>query len=301
MLINYVQICENIANKRLPSSAYFRIVRKALPRRINRYLSIQKYPSEVLPIKKYVIYVSTNRGTKQDNEDSFCIFNVDKSFISSQSAHESYEVNIDINDSEYLLLAVADGISSLPQSQKTSALVIQNLINNYPTITLENGKYIKRGLQGINRSISKATQRESGSTLAMVLLKHKQVFCANIGDSAIYHLHKGDLRKISVDDTLAREMMDEGLHSNQINDNLFHTLTQYIGQEKTVDPHLLNMEIEYGDILIIMSDAFEPDEKTILEIVGQKGNAAEKLIRNFKDTRPDYYMDNSTVIIALMK
>lgn len=301
MLINYAQIYENSVKKRLPSSVWYRIERKALPRKIDRYLPSRIRTPEIRPVEKWIIYASTDRGTKQDNEDSFCIYNVDQRIVSGQSANESYEVSIDIKDSQCLLLAVADGISSLPQSQKASSSVIQKLISSYPTITLENGKYIKRGLQGLNRNMSKTDQGDSGAALAMALLDQNKAYCANIGDSAVYHIHNNRMQKISVDDTVAQEMMEEGILSHQISESLFHTLTQYIGQIRTAEPHLADIDLAFNDALIIMSDAFEPDEETVLALLRQDGNIAGKMIRHFRETRSDYYMDNSTVVIAVMK
>lgn len=295
MLINYVQVFETTTKKRLPASVYDRVERKALPRKTNRRRLEKKRP-----VTAITVYASTHCGTKEANEDSFCVYNVAQSILSSQSESESYEARFDFSKTDGLLMAVADGISSVPKARESSAAVIEQLITSYPTLSLENGKFITRAIEGINRNISRKDPGELGSTLAMVFLCQNQVQCANIGDSAIYHIHNGTMRRISVDDTAAQEMIDEGYEPQQINESFFHSLTQYIGQSRTVMPHMTAFEVEPGDILIIMSDAFEPDMNTVLNLIQQDGNPAEKLIFDFKENRSEYYMDNSTVIIAVM-
>jgi serine/threonine protein phosphatase PrpC len=249
-----------------------------------------------------IIYAAGDIGTKSMNEDSFCICTPENTVISTQSERENYMVEFSGKNQSGCLLAVADGISSLHDSKKNSMQLIRSLAERYPSISLDHGRYMRHVLQNVSWNIERSSSdgKRRGTTAALVYIEDNHAYCANVGDTAIYLIHDGDLKTVSVEDTEAAELIRGGTPPDRIEETAFHQLTQYIGQPDFPEPHLVQAELDTDDILIVMSDAFALKAEDISDFIDGPGNPALQLIENHRKSRTESYMDNSTVMIVKM-
>lgn len=95
-----------------------------------------------------------------------------------------------------------------------------------------------------------------GTTVAAILLKGEDIVGATVGDSRIYLFRKGKLTQISIDDTLVASFVQKGMLSTTeaASHPMRNVLTQAAGSQESVEAHLYEERLEYGDTLLLCSD-----------------------------------------------
>ncbi|TFD66922.1 PP2C family protein-serine/threonine phosphatase [Cryobacterium ruanii] len=126
------------------------------------------------------------------------------------------------NENEDSLLAaqpvfiVADGMGGLEAGQRASTAVIaefQGCVGRTGMPASDVVAAVERAHTAV-RAVSDSTGRGAGSTLTgLVLIDHEdapQWLIVNVGDSRVYRLHGGEFQQLTVDHSLAQELIDEG-------------------------------------------------------------------------------------------
>jgi protein phosphatase len=142
-----------------------------------------------------------------------------------------------------------------------------------------------------------------GSTVSVLYLNEQTMIAANVGDSPIYLIHKGNIELLSVPHTVMAEhaaMNPESAH--QLGEEYKHMLTRAMGAEEMVTADICEIPYFQDDVLVIssdgLSDCVSPDE--ILEVVVD--NSTDKACQSLVDManeRGGY--DNVTVIVLKVK
>lgn len=108
-----------------------------------------------------------------------------------------------------LMAVVCDGIGSLPESEKISGYVTEQLINWFFGTgarvigTMRGGmikNIVKRRLYRIRGDICNATKVKCGCTLSMLLICENRYWLWNIGDSRIYRCGWKRIKQLTKDD-----------------------------------------------------------------------------------------------------
>lgn len=111
-----------------------------------------------------------------------------------------------------------------------------------------------------------------GTTLVAVLVRRRQVFVVNVGDSRAYHVGSGGIRQVTTDHSLVELMLQRG----EITPEKARTfpgknyITRAIGTEAMVQSDIFHLELNRGDFMLLCSDGLSNmvDEQEILfEIV----------------------------------
>ena len=141
---------------------------------------------------------------------------------------------------------------------------------------------------------------DMGATVVSAVVTEEQVVIANVGDSRAYRLRAGVLEQLTIDQTMAQELYDNGILNTQEfqRSPLNHTLLQVVGQNEAVDVQLTRRSFLPGDVLLLCSDGLSNvvNEADIVAILSQfKGEAAaEKLIER---ANANGGPDNITVVV----
>jgi serine/threonine protein phosphatase PrpC len=141
------------------------------------------------------------------------------------------------------------------------------------------------------------------STLTMALVTWPRAFVSQIGDSRCYHLRDTELRRITTDQTMARQLIDQGLLSEEAAERspLGHVLSQAIGHhEPDVWPVISELELHTGDLLLLCTDGLMkhvPDDRIaeLLSTATTAGEAASALVGAALEAGGS---DNVTVLAA---
>jgi serine/threonine protein phosphatase PrpC len=105
-------------------------------------------------------------------------------------------------------------------------------------------------------SESNAQYRGMGTTIVVVLFYDNRFTVAHVGDSRLYRLRNGELKQITRDHSLMREMIDRGLYTPEearksLNKNL---ITRAIGIDSKVQVDIQEDIAMVNDIYLLCSD-----------------------------------------------
>lgn len=118
------------------------------------------------------------------------------------------------------------------------------------------------------------------TTLTMALIKWPRAFVIQVGDSRCYHLRAGELNQVTTDQTMARQLIEQGALPEEAAERspLSHVLSQSIGhQEPEVWPVISEVELQSGDTLLLCTDGLmkHVSSREIAELLGSTSPARE--------------------------
>ena len=141
------------------------------------------------------------------------------------------------------------------------------------------------------------------STLTLALMMWPRVFVSQVGDSRCYHFRSPALTQVTTDQTVARQLIDQGLLPEEAAERspMSHILSQAIGhREPEVWPVLSEVELEAGDTLLLCTDGLMkhvPDSE-IAQLLGTTASAREAASALVGAALQAGGSDNVTVVAA---
>jgi protein phosphatase len=162
------------------------------------------------------------------------------------------------------------------------------------------------GVQLANRQVFRRAESSMessgmGTTVAGVLLEDHIAVVANIGDSRVYLFRDLALSQLTVDDTMVQGMVLKGLLSpeNAAIHPMRNVLTQAAGSQESVDVHIVEQELEPGDVLLLCSDglygALNPD--LLQSILGSAGPVEYTVNRLISESIQAGAPDNVSAVV----
>jgi serine/threonine protein phosphatase PrpC len=110
--------------------------------------------------------------------------------------------------------------------------------------------------------------RGMACTVVMLHIEGNEAIAASVGDSRLYLVRDGELRLLTEDHTIVREMLLRGMLSpEQARDHQYRSvLSRSVGDRPTVDVDVLQLEILPGDRFLLCSDGLSdmlPDSELL--------------------------------------
>jgi protein phosphatase len=199
-------------------------------------------------------------------------------------------VNEDSVILEHPIFAVADGMGGHDAGDRASQAVVRELralVGRDLESSVEVSQVIDAAHVSV-RSIADETSRGAGSTLsgAAIVLQarrpHWLVF--NIGDSRVYRLLSGALTQLTVDHSLAQELVDDGRLAREDvpNYQAKNVITKAVGADDSA-ADLWLYPVVTGETLLMCSDGLtgEVGDDAIREVLGTSESpqaAADRLV-----------------------
>jgi len=210
-------------------------------------------------------------------------------------------------DSETLLLAVSDGMGGHPGGDIAAEYVIKSL----SLITSESNNGITQIVSAIDRAdvairnrVSKAMIYEGmGATVTAAIINQNKIWWAHVGDSRMYLLRGGVLRRITKDHSFLQDFIDSGEISEEdaASHPMAHVLDQAVGcLDGGVECGTLTALS--GDLIILCTDGFYrvlPDSQ-ILSILSSASNEPDSVEKLFYSARKKKSPDDTTMVVAHM-
>lgn len=205
------------------------------------------------------------------------------------------------------LFIVADGMGGHNAGEVASQMALGELQRAYfadPNPDIQAS--LAQALQAANQAIyqfsrADARQMGMGTTAALAVVHHQQVFVANVGDSRVYLVRGGQITQITHDHSWVEEQVRAGVltpeqaraHPQR------NIITRALGTGPAVEPEFYGGAMQVGDVLVLCSDGLtgHVTDAEILLLAGENppNVAAQRLIELANERGGS---DNITVIIV---
>ena len=168
-----------------------------------------------MPDIKMLVSALTDVGrARTTNEDACAVTDLASGrLIESVGADQA----VDVHD-RGVLLALSDGMGGHQAGEVASALVLESLRAALADEALGAlHEQLEQAVQRANKQVKSAAQtrerRGMGATLTAVMVRGREAYIAEVGDSRAYLLRSGRLRQITRDQSLVQFLIDQGMLS----------------------------------------------------------------------------------------
>lgn len=207
------------------------------------------------------------------------------------------------------LFAVADGMGGHRAGEIASATALQiverELISRL-NIGDKPGTALVNSVQEANRAVYEISRRNPelmgmGTTVTACLIRDKEAYLAQVGDSRAYLLRSGAIARLTEDHSLVQELVKKGGISEE--QALIHpqrnVLTRALGTESVLEVDLYRIGIGPGDLLLLCTDGLTgyllPGE--MLNTVQESGDLEDAARKLLKKALGCGGADNITIIL----
>ena len=152
---------------------------------------------------------------------------------------------------------------------KISAIQASAVATELVDATENGGLEVKESL--IEQALERSDRQTMGSTVALFLAFHKKCFTFWAGDSRIYRVRNGELRRITYDHSKVQDLVDEGLINEEEAERHpeANVITRAIGASRNLYIDLDMHDVKSGDRYLVCSDGLykEVAEEEMADLV----------------------------------
>lgn len=206
--------------------------------------------------------------------------------------------------------AVADGMGGANAGEVASAMAVELLAKELRALGEVSRDALGRIVRNINRCVYEHSRDDDdlsgmGTTLTALVRKGERAYIAQVGDSRCYRLRKGGIEQVTKDQSYVQELVDAGLITQEMAKYhpMRNLITGAIGSSDGVEPELLRLEWQPGDVYFLCSDGLTNhiDPEDIAEVAREPWTWPEKLNRLVRYALEDGGTDNITAIFAMRR
>lgn len=235
----------------------------------------------------------------------------------------SHNEDSTVSDATLGILVLADGMGGHNAGEVASAVAIDNIYNDIASGLQNNGSadleqqieqdhchnLLLRAIHDANLNIYNIGQENEqclgmGTTVVVALMHNDKIHIAHVGDSRLYRIRGHDLKQITRDHSLAQELVDRGLFSEEeaLKNVPRNLITRALGLDKKTQVDITEKQIATGDIYLLCSDGLTDmvkDEEIHLTLGKYSANlahAANELVRIANG-----YGGNDNISVILVK
>ena len=216
-----------------------------------------------------------------------------------------------LRDDHLRLYAVADGVGGQPAGEVASATALRELAKFLKFYSAAAGDRSVATMLMAVRKVADAVlehgqsdvrYRGMATTLTACWITQHRVILGHVGDSQGFLLRAGKIKQITVDHTVAGELINRGVSAQHpmMKSALSHMLTQSLGPEPLNNPQVCEIELKHQDILLLCSDGLtrETEPAEVANVLRQSPapeQAVEELLR-LANERGGH--DNATAVLV---
>jgi serine/threonine protein phosphatase PrpC len=243
---------------------------------------------------------------REQNQDTFIIADLSSGEVSCPCV----EVGLTLPDSGYLLL-VCDGMGGAAAGDVAARIaagsIRQGLVDAGDTVSAHPVEALDGAVALANRAILSDVQtqpqrRGMGTTCTAAIVLPGTLTVAQVGDSRAYLLRKGTLFSLTKDQSLAAQLVDQGVLTPDQMSSFQHrnVLLQALGTKTAVQPVIAQYHLSPGDRVLLCSDGLhgcisEADIQAALADSGDLTRITKTLVDRALAAGGN---DNVTVVVA---
>ncbi len=201
--------------------------------------------------------------------------------LSDQGRQRSENQDSFYANEELTLFMVSDGMGGHRGGKIASRIVVEDLpvlienrLHKIKSAHMRSVRHaLHRAIRKQNRHMyleghSESGYADMGATLVIVLIRAGRVYIANVGDSQAFRIHSDRMAQVTRDHTVISELLEaKKIDESQVEDHpALGQITQYIGMQEEVAPHVRSFPWKNADALLLCSDGLT-DMVTLPEII----------------------------------
>jgi len=263
-------------------------------------------------------YGVTHTGNvRKVNQDHFLICQLEKRVRIYQTSLPNGDAFAPVGERVAFLAMVADGVGGGTKGEAAARLALHAVteyvalsMRCYQTLDATDDQTFLDALQeaawkGHARVVAEAEGdpelRGMATTLTLWLAVWPRAYLLQIGDSRFYQFANGELLRLSRDQTMAQELVDQGAlhHSTAFETRWAHVLSSSIGGHQTA-PVVTQMDQDWNRAYMLCSDGLTkhvPDER-IAERLGAMTSAKQVCEALLQDALDAGGSDNISIIVG---
>lgn len=197
-------------------------------------------------------HILSDIGNKRKQNEDFC----------------GYEI-IEHDNQNIAIFTIADGMGGHKKGEVASRLSVENILyflkKNLVNVNLDNyievKSILRQAYKYVNAIVYKTSLYEEqykgmGTTLTTAIIYEKDLYIANIGDSSCYLFTSDDIKKVTKDNSLVQELIDEGAITEK--EALTHpqrnVITRAIGTDEFIKIDLYKETLEKDNKILLATD-----------------------------------------------
>jgi PPM family protein phosphatase len=257
---------------------------------------------------------------RRENEDQYLIASLRRVLEIEDSSIPTEDRLEFARGASALLLLVADGVGGRKGGQEASSRTVDTIMRYvagsslfFANLSEDTQRALLHDLvlsvqwshAAVRNEAARRTSLESmATTLTMVFALWPRAYVVQVGDSRCYHWRRSSLTQVTRDQTLAQDMVDQGLlpASAAERSPLSNVLSQAVGssRESEISPTISSYDLEPGDALLLCTDGLTKHvaEPRIAEMVERADSAKSACDRLVEDALAAGGSDNVTVVVA---
>jgi len=173
-------------------------------------------------------------------------------------------------DADLGVLVLADGMGGHRGGEVASRTAVQAIIDALVPAQLEDRADDMESLMRVgeaaelaNRALLEKSSRHPelkgmGTTVVLAIFREGRIFYAHVGDSRLYRVRYGRMRRLTRDHSLIQQVVDDGVFLNRsharesgVKENI---LTRSLGMEQHTEVDVGDAVVEAGDTYLFCSD-----------------------------------------------
>lgn len=264
------------------------------------------------------VYGATHIGTvRKVNQDHFLICQLEKRVRVFQTSLPNGDAFAPVGERMAFLAMVADGVGGGSKGEAAARLALHAVteyvalsMRAFHTLDTTDDQAFLDALQeaawkGHARVVAEAEGdpdlRGMATTLTLWLAVWPRAYLLQVGDSRFYQFANGGLMRLSRDQTMAQELVDQGVlqHSTAFQTRWANVLSSSIGGSQTA-PVVTRMDQEWDTVYLLCSDGLTKhvSDDRIAERLGSMTSAKQVCQDLLQDALDDGGSDNITVIVG---
>jgi serine/threonine protein phosphatase PrpC len=182
-------------------------------------------------------------------------------------------------DVDHAVAVLADGMGGLDGGEVASSIAVDTVVSRLAASAERNEEVLRAAVEGANVEVRRAARSQSmdmGTTLVVWMATNQgQCFVAHVGDSRVYRIRDGALKRLTSDHSMVQQMIDDGVISEaeaEASPNR-NVITRALGLDDKVDVEVRSWVYAPEDLFLLCSDG-------LTDMVGEAG--IERVLQDWK-------------------
>lgn len=186
-------------------------------------------------------------------------------------------------DVDAAVAVLADGMGGLDRGEVASQVAVDAIVEHLTETTSRTEAILRQAIEAANGAVRKAGGRDEpdiGTTVVVWMSTDSgQCFVAHVGDSRVYRIRAGKLKRLTSDHSMVQQMVDDGVLSEAEAETSPHrnVITRALGLEDEIEVDIRSWVYGAGDLFLLCSDGLTDmiQEAEIEKVVGGVLDARE--------------------------